>query len=124
MAVADEQRTGFRGAATPPVDLGHLRRFTMGNIALEREVLQLFVEQAPITLVHLEQAATEKAWRDAAHTLKGSASAIGAHAIARTAAEAELVRGEPGAWPDVLARLHDALREAFAFIQSNAVDAA
>ncbi len=104
-----------------PVDLTHLRRFTLGNRALEREVLQLFADQAPKTFQHLESASTEKAWRDAAHTLKGSAAAIGALAIARTAAEAEALRGEPSAWPDMLLRLEAALAEACSFIQlSNA----
>lgn len=101
---------------TAPLDLTHLRRFTVGNKALEREVLELFSAQAPKTLHAMQCASTEKAWRDAAHTLKGSAFAVGANEIARTAAEAELARGEPQRWSEIIARLDAAIREAQAFI--------
>ena len=106
-------------AVTPsvPVDLAHLRRFTAGNRALEREVLDLFVEQAPRTLRAMQLAGSEKIWLDAAHTLKGSAFAIGANVIARTAAEAELLRGQPQRWPEVLSRLEQAIRDARNFIE-------
>jgi HPt (histidine-containing phosphotransfer) domain-containing protein len=99
-----------------PVDLVHLRRFTLGNQALEREVLQLFADQAPVILRRMELARTDKAWRDAAHTLKGSAGAVGAHAVARAAAEAELLRGDETAWPAGIARVRLALDEACSFI--------
>lgn len=70
-----------------PIDHAHLSRYTFGNRELEREVLDLFAEQAPRTLAWLKASATPKAWRDAAHTLKGSARAVGAFEVA-TAAEA------------------------------------
>ena len=122
MQVAAQQgsKRGFTAGpatqASSPVDLGHLRRFTLGNYALEREVLQLFAEQAPLILQRLELARTDKAWRDAAHTLKGSAGAVGAHAVARAAAEAELLRGDEAAWPAGIARVRLALDEACSFI--------
>jgi HPt (histidine-containing phosphotransfer) domain-containing protein len=103
-----------------PVDLMHLRRFTLGNEALEREVLELFAEQAPVTLEHMQLARTERAWRDAAHTLKGSAAAIGATAIARTAAEAEQLKGDPQCWPEMLERLRLAVIDARSFITASA----
>ncbi len=104
-----------------PVDLVHLRRFTLGNRALELEVLQMFAEQAPLILDRLQHARTDKAWRDAAHTLKGSAGAIGAHAVARAAAEAELLRGDEAAWPAGVARIRLALDEACSFIGAGAL---
>ncbi len=110
------QRGAKAAAPSVPVDLAHLRRFTAGNRVLEREVLDLFVEQAPRTLQAMQLANSEKTWLDAAHTLKGSAFAVGANVIARTAAEAELVRGEPQRWPEILSRLEQAICDARSFI--------
>ncbi|MDO9382913.1 MAG: Hpt domain-containing protein [Hyphomicrobiaceae bacterium] len=75
--------------AQTPVDLEHLRRFTMGDPDLEQEILGLFADNAPKTLASLADAATAKEWLAAAHSLKGSARAIGAHAVADLAAAAE-----------------------------------
>ena len=116
-----ETRQG--GEDSPPVDLNHLRRFTLGNRDLEREVLQLFADQAPATLRQLQTAVSEKAWRDAAHTLKGSAAAIGAIEVARMAAEAEMLRGDPRAWPGLIERIRGSLGQARAFILLNAAEA-
>lgn len=98
------------------LDLQHLRRFTGGNRALEREVLALFSEQAPRTIRDMQLAAGEKAWRDAAHTLKGSAYAVGATVVASTAAEAEMLRADPSQWPQMIERLVKALRDVDAAI--------
>ncbi len=75
-----------RKPSSRPVDLVHLSRYTLGDLALEREVLELFRAQSPIYLERLRGAGSDKDWKDAAHSLKGSASAIGAW---RTAAAAE-----------------------------------
>jgi HPt (histidine-containing phosphotransfer) domain-containing protein len=75
-----------------PVDLVYLRRFTLGNHALEREVLELFVTQAPIYLQLLRTAESAKQWADAAHTLKGAAQAIGAWRVAHCAENAEMLK--------------------------------
>jgi HPt (histidine-containing phosphotransfer) domain-containing protein len=74
-----------------PIDLAYLARFTLGNSALEREVLQLFAEQTPLYLAALREARLRKAWREAAHSIKGSASAVGAWRLARSAEMAERV---------------------------------
>jgi len=77
--------------AGDPIDRAYLARFTMGNAAVENEVLQLFADQMPLYLKQLHDAPTEKAWKQAAHTIKGSASAIGAWRLARLAEIAEQV---------------------------------
>jgi HPt (histidine-containing phosphotransfer) domain-containing protein len=96
MATIDECKPGRvdegADAGTKPIDFTYLRRFTMGNRALEREVLGLFVEAAPGYLKALDDAVTAKEWHDAAHTLKGSARAVGAWRVARTAEVAEKLR--------------------------------
>ncbi len=107
--------------AKAPVDLVHLRRFTLGNRDLELEVLQLFSGQAPLIVGRLQQAVTAKDWRDAAHTLKGSAGAIGAHGVARAAAEAELLVTDTASWPFGVAKIQLALDEACAFIKAEAL---
>jgi HPt (histidine-containing phosphotransfer) domain-containing protein len=84
--------------AKPPVDLVQLRRFTLGNIELEREILELFAQQAPMMLAALDGAATVKHWRDATHTLKGSSASIGAWLVAEAAAAAELAADQPEQW--------------------------
>lgn len=103
-----------------PIDLAHLRRFTLGNTALEIEVLQLFSGDAPAVLDRLERAGDQKAWFEAAHTLKGSARAIGARRVGALAERAErLGRTDPGT-ASLIASLKEALREAAAFVQHHA----
>ncbi|MCU0790750.1 MAG: Hpt domain-containing protein [Nitratireductor sp.] len=73
-----------------PVDLVHLSGQTMGDPALEAEVLRIFLSQAPTWVDACKRAQVHSARRDAAHALKGSARAIGAFALADRAAAAEL----------------------------------
>jgi HPt (histidine-containing phosphotransfer) domain-containing protein len=74
-----------------PVDLAYLARFTLGNVTLEREVLALFAAQMPLYLEALRGARVRKAWREAAHGIKGSACAVGAWRLAGCAEFAERV---------------------------------
>jgi HPt (histidine-containing phosphotransfer) domain-containing protein len=83
--------------AAEPIDRVYLARFTLGNAALEREVLELFAAQAPVYVARLREAATSKEWKEAAHTIKGSASAIGAWRLARFAEMAERIDLDAGA---------------------------
>jgi HPt (histidine-containing phosphotransfer) domain-containing protein len=57
----------------------------LGNAALEQEVLGLFAGQASIYLDQLRSAKSTRDWADAAHTIKGSAAAIGARRLASVA---------------------------------------
>jgi HPt (histidine-containing phosphotransfer) domain-containing protein len=117
-------KTPDKGGASGelPVDLVHLRRYTLGDKALEAEILQLFLAQLPETIAALRSAATERDWKVAAHTLKGSSRAVGAWRIANLAQEAEaLVCGaEPQACSEAISRLEAAASEASTFVnQSN-----
>lgn len=71
------------------IDFAYLKKFTLGNRDLEREVLYLFATHSPGYLANLRNAGSAKAWHDAAHTLKGSARAVGAWRVARMAEAAE-----------------------------------
>jgi HPt (histidine-containing phosphotransfer) domain-containing protein len=76
------------------VDLAHLDRYTGGDRALNKEVLRLFDSQCDDMLSELESAANggdARAWHMAAHTLKGASRGVGAHALAKAAADAEHV---------------------------------
>ncbi len=92
--------SGHAPGLMPPIDLAHLARYTLHDAALEQEILDLFARQAPVNLARLRQANGEKQWRDAVHTLKGSARAIGAWRLALHAEECEL---EPG-WGSAVSR--------------------
>jgi len=78
-----------------PVDIEHLRRYTLGDRGLELEILGLFVEQLPITIGALKNAPSDKEWGLAAHTLKGSARAVGSWSLATIAESAERLHGLP-----------------------------
>ena len=71
-----------------PVDLVHLARQTMGDRALEQEVLALFVQQATLVRDQIAAASTAERLR-LAHGLIGSARGVGAFAIADCAVEIE-----------------------------------
>jgi HPt (histidine-containing phosphotransfer) domain-containing protein len=95
----------------PALDLAHLSRQTLGDRALEREVLRLFATQSAALLAVLAKAAGSDDRRAAAHTLKGSARAIGAWRVAHAAERVEENSGRPD-----LEILGSALTEANAMI--------
>jgi HPt (histidine-containing phosphotransfer) domain-containing protein len=66
-----------------PIDIDHLRRMTLGDAGLEREVLAMFSAQAASLIGALAALPPEAG--ALAHTLKGSARAIGAFAVADAA---------------------------------------
>ncbi len=107
-----------RKPSSRPVDLVHLSRYTLGERALEREVLELFCTQSVVYLERLREAQSDKDWKDAAHSLKGSASAIGAWRAAEAAQLAEALSGETLiAARDVrLREIESSLREAETYI--------
>jgi HPt (histidine-containing phosphotransfer) domain-containing protein len=82
-SVLREEFSAAEAIADPRVlDLIHLRSYTMNNVVLERELLGLFLGQLPSLLTQLSPDAEPEDWKFALHTLKGSARAIGAEAIA------------------------------------------
>lgn len=98
-----------------PIDPDHLSRMTLGDRALEREVLGLFLRQIELLRRRMRSADLSVA-RTAAHMLKGSAAAIGAFAVVRAAAEVEACTADYGEVPAALRRLDRTLVEARAEI--------
>ncbi len=83
-------------AREPAIDLVHLARQTDNDPALEEELLVLFDRQSANLLAQLSvDDAPRRGRADAAHTLRGSALALGAWAVARAAGtlESSLVSG-------------------------------
>src|SRR3954463_11092611 len=74
---------------TGAVDFSHLESFAAGDAALIEEVLSMFREQAALWVRLLDPAGPHQGWRDAAHTLKGSALGIGAFQLAEACSTAE-----------------------------------
>src|SRR5262245_20849071 len=77
-ATADEQA----------IDLTHLFCMTLGDHALEREVLALFDRQIEMLIARMGEVEPSCA-AALAHTLKGSARGVGAWPMARAAAAVE-----------------------------------
>lgn len=90
------------------LDFDYLEGFAAGDMQVVTEVLALFQGQAEGWAPRL--AAPDPAgWRDLAHTIKGSARAIGATTLGDVADRAE--RSDPSMAPDLCAALADALAE-------------
>jgi HPt (histidine-containing phosphotransfer) domain-containing protein len=99
-----------------PIDLDHLKRMTLGDESLEREVLAMFAAQSARLIGALAALPAEAG--ELAHALKGSARAVGAFAVADAAAalETALTNGDDPA--DALAELNDAVAQARAAIDA------
>ncbi|MBD1547845.1 Hpt domain-containing protein [Roseibium aggregatum] len=72
-----------------PIDLVRLAANTLGNRDLEIQVLRLFVTQSSAALKRLSQEEDAGVLHDLVHTLKGSARAVGADAVANRCEELE-----------------------------------
>jgi HPt (histidine-containing phosphotransfer) domain-containing protein len=101
------------------LDRAHFDHMTGGDRALQVEVLGLFRMQVEGWVAAFSAGA---GWRDAVHTLKGSARGIGLHALA-TACEAAEAAPEQEAQV-ALARVRAALQEALGALEQFAAEAA
>jgi HPt (histidine-containing phosphotransfer) domain-containing protein len=103
-------------AQVSAIDRAHLAHVTLGDDNLEREVLTLFDRQAVLLMARIRSGSPTAA-AGLAHTLKGSASGIGAWAVARAADAVELAATRNGEECDVaVSQLAAAMDEARAAI--------
>ncbi len=75
-----------------PIDMAHFELFTDGDPLMERELLDLFFEQAELSLSSLEESIAnnnDEAWEQAAHRIKGSAANLGAIPLSEVCQNAE-----------------------------------
>ncbi len=93
-----------------PIDIEHLQRMTLGDAGLEREVLAMFSAQAVSLAGALASLPADAG--ALAHTLKGSARAIGAFGVAEAAARLEALIRNGGDPSEALAELNDAVARA------------
>ena len=100
-----------------PIDTAHLKRMTLGDAGLEREVLAMFAGQAVRLIGALAALPADAA--EIAHTLNGSARAIGAFKVADAAEALEASLRDGGEASQALAALQQAIAEA-----RQAIDAA
>jgi HPt (histidine-containing phosphotransfer) domain-containing protein len=95
------------------LDLAHLCRQTLGDAALEREVLALFEQQCRRLRPLIATGEDRGARMDAAHTLKGAARAVGAWRVAELAERVETALDEERP-AETLALLNEKLAHAVA----------
>ena len=99
-----------------PIDFDHLQRMTLGDAGIEREVLRMFSAQSAMLVETLTAMPSDAG--TLAHTLKGSARAIGAFAVADAAERLETVLAGGSDPTAALARLGEAVAEARAAIEA------
>jgi HPt (histidine-containing phosphotransfer) domain-containing protein len=95
-----------------PVDFDHLATQTMGDKALEAEVLQMFAKQARMLVQELAAGDAAAGTTATAHRLQGAAKAVGAFKVAATA---ERLENNPADAAE-LAAVHAAVVEVETFI--------
>jgi HPt (histidine-containing phosphotransfer) domain-containing protein len=100
-----------------PIDIEHLQRMTLGDAGLKQEVLAMFSAQA-VGLIGALAALPADAGA-LAHTLKGSARAIGAFQVADAAEELEALIQSGDDPAQALAELDDAVAQARTAIDAN-----
>jgi HPt (histidine-containing phosphotransfer) domain-containing protein len=99
-----------------PIDFEHLKRMTLDDAGLEHEVLAMFAAQSAKLIGML--ANLQKDAPTLAHTLKGSARAIGAFGVADAAARLEAVLAGNDDPSNQLAELGEAVVLARAAIEA------
>ena len=92
------------------IDIQHLGRMTLGEAALEAEVLALFSAQSGEIVTRLKTSPPDAA--ALAHTLKGSARAIGAFRVADAALGVEAAMKNNGDLGEAITLLQQAVTEA------------
>lgn len=100
-----------------PLDLSYLRSMTLGDIRLEREVLEMFKAQTRDLLSQLAPRPENAA--ELAHTLKGSARAIGAFEVGEAAYALESGLRERSGFAAAFKHLQGSVDEAFEAIDAH-----
>lgn len=75
--------------STPEIDFDHLNLYVSGDVALTRELFGLFQNQTEMWMKMLSLDADQEMFESAAHSLKGTAQAVGALRLAALCQQAE-----------------------------------
>ena len=105
------------------IDEAHLKRMTLGDRGLERELLNIFVRQSA-TILDRVASHDLVATAAAAHTMIGSARGIGAWRVARAAEQLERAvgQGDEESVDEAIAALKSASAEVSAAIAARISD--
>lgn len=108
-------------AADDPIDLEHLAVYTGGDTELQKDVLEIFAQQADTYIRNLVTATEASVWKDAAHTLKGAARGIGAWPLADLCIQAEQLadNGNPARRSIILGDIKAAIADVVEFIRGH-----
>jgi HPt (histidine-containing phosphotransfer) domain-containing protein len=99
-----------------PLDLSYLRSMTLGDARLEREVLELFKAQTRDLVAQLAPRPSNSA--ELAHTLKGSARAIGAFEVGEAAYALESGLDQPATFKAAFKQLQSCVNDTFEAIDA------
>jgi len=99
-----------------PLDLSYLRSMTLGDARLEREVLELFKAQTRDLVAQLAPRPSNSA--ELAHTLKGSARAIGAFEVGEAAYALESGLDQPATFKAAFKQLQSCVNDTFEAIDT------
>ena len=99
-----------------PLDLSYLRSMTLGDVRLEREVLELFKAQTRDLVAQLAPRPSNSA--ELAHTLKGSARAIGAFEVGEAAYALESGLDQPATFKAAFKQLQVCVNDTFEAIDA------
>jgi hypothetical protein len=92
------------------IDFDHLALMTLNDTALERDVLALFNQQA-VAIVDRMRRANAAELKALAHTLRGSASGVGAFEIARQTEALEMTSLDSAVVRPAIVRLMETVRQ-------------
>ncbi|VAW07550.1 hypothetical protein MNBD_ALPHA05-1132 [hydrothermal vent metagenome] len=83
--------------AAAMIDLDHLEKYVVGDVALRDEILLIFGDQVQQLSEQFSIDQSDDGWGDTAHAIKGAARGIGAWVLGDLCAEAEALTGKiPG----------------------------
>lgn len=102
----------------PLIDFDYLGKFTQGDPVLQREILTLFANQVAMLVDQLSQTADNRAWTFLAHSLKGTARAVGAWQLAQMAETMEQQGADGGQRRELVKRLRPVADRAVTFARS------
>jgi len=103
---------------TDPVNLENLREMTGGDLALEKELFEVFLTSSQDCLNALQAnagAGQEETWRSQAHAWKGMSLNLGADELGKLCAEAQMNHLAP---PEKKAEMLAAIDAAYAKVKA------
>ncbi len=110
------------------IDLDHLEKYVSGDTGLRAEILSIFVEQARTLDTQFADAASDEAWRNTAHALKGASRGVGAWALGDLCEEAEdmigAIAGKEEKRAAILVSIRNKISEAVSEAERVCADAA